>query len=111
MWHHRSQGEMYVSNATKRSGTVKSEKYSLALVIWRSPMALVRTISVEGWEGKEMDWTEEKIFEAMKIVSLGNSLKINSEEEEKYRIAVDRVGSWIRDFFLNSKVKDSIERR
>lgn len=60
-----------------------------------------------------MDWTEERIgSEEMKIVTLGNSLKISSEEGEKYRIAVDRVGSGIRlFFFFNSNVKDSVERR
>lgn len=45
-----------------------------------------------------MDWTEERIrLEEMEVVSLGNLLKISSEEGEKSRIAVDRVGSGIRD--------------
>lgn len=61
-------------------------------------MTLVNIIAAECWEGKEMDWTEERIgLEEMKIVSLGNSLKISSEKGGKSRIAVDRVGSGIRN--------------
>lgn len=45
-----------------------------------------------------MDWTEERIgLKETEVVSLVNSLKISNEEGEKSRIAVDRMGSGIRD--------------